>query len=156
MESEDFIERPDSGNHPTYQILISKSDSNAIIANVVYAEVGQEIWGCYSGYAGGNSVDYRFFHFDNDYNLVIEDDYFAFPIREQEDVESVFTRLEAVRATMESEESDLLLLSQPGQRFLSEGEVDKGSGICSRLSEDASEDIIYDIQDEWTLLFRMG
>ena len=142
-------------DYETYHILIADIDSDSILANVVYAEVGQEIWGCYSGYAGGGVVDYRFFHFDADYEPTIEDDFLAFPIDDQQKAEAVFTQLEATRARMEADDPEALMLSEVGQEFIDDGEVDHGSGIRSRLSEDASEDIVYDLQDEWTLLFQL-
>lgn len=145
----------DGEKYPTYHILIADTDSDSILANVVYAEVGQEIWGCYSGYAGGGAVDYRFFRFDADYEPTVEDDYFAFPIDDHQEVEAVFTHLESTRAKMESDDPEALVLSEAGQQFLDDGEVDDTSGFRSRLSEDASEDIVYDLQDEWTLLFRL-
>lgn len=141
--------------YEVYQILIADIDSDAILANIVYAEVGQEIWGCYSGYAGGGVIDYRFFHFDADYDPTVDDDYYSFPISETQNPDEVFPRLESIRKNMESDDPDALVLSEAGRGFLDRGDVDHSSGIRISFSIDASEDIIYDIQDEWTLLFQL-
>jgi hypothetical protein len=142
--------------YPVFQILIADIDRDSIIANIAYAEVGLEIWGCYSGYAGGGVVDFRYFYFDADYNPLITDDFLVLTTeKSMAEVNTVFTELESVRARLESEAEDVLSMSEAGHQFLDDCVIDHVNGIRSRLSPEATEDIIYDLQDEWTLTFRL-
>jgi hypothetical protein len=147
----------DIKGYPGFQILIADVDSDAIRANIVYAEVGPEIWGCYSGYAGGGVVDYRYFYFDADYNPNVTDDFLVLANEQKvAEVSAVFKKLESMRARLESKTADTLSLSDAGREFLGDGVIDQASGIRSRLSYEASEDIIYDLQDDWTLTFYLN
>jgi hypothetical protein len=137
-----------------YQLLYAETDSGAILANVVYAEVGQEIWGTYSGYAGGAAIDFRYFWFDEDYNPHVNDDFLLFDTSADFSKNEVFEDLDASRAKMETIEDERLLLSQAGRDALGTVHARSDRGIGSWLSPDASEDIIYDLQDTWTLLFQ--
>lgn len=138
-----------------YQLLYAEIDSGAILANVVYAEVGQEIWGSYSGYAGGAAIDFRYFWFDEDYNPHVGDDFLLFDTNANFSKEEVFRGLDATRSKMETNDSEALLMSPDGQEALSQSDARSDNGIGSWVSDDASEDIIYDLQDSWTLLFRI-
>jgi hypothetical protein len=72
------------------------------------------------------------------------------------EVSAVFKKLESMRARLESKTADTLSLSDAGREFLGDGVIDQASGIRSRLSYEASEDIIYDLQDDWTLTFYLN
>lgn len=142
--------------YPVFHILVADIDSDSIVANIVYAEVGLEILGCYSGYAGGGVDDYRYFYFDADYNPIVTDDFLSLTTEKKAaEVSTIFSKLESVRSRLESEIASVLSLSEAGRRFLEDCVIDQASGIRIRLSHEASEDIIYDLQDEWTLTFRL-
>ena len=70
-----------------------------------------------------------------------------------DEVNSIFRQLERLRAMFEEndEEGNLAGLSKEGQKFLETGY--NNDGYIEAYSKGASEDFIYDVQDEWNLNF---
>jgi hypothetical protein len=99
-------------------------------------------------------MDYRFLHFDADYEPTVEDDFLAFPVNERYKAWPIFAQLEAARARMKSDDLEILALSETDRAYIADGEVNHDIGIHSRFSLKASEDINYDRQDNWNLLFQ--
>ena len=70
-----------------------------------------------------------------------------------DEVNNIFRQLERLRAMFEEndEEGNLAGLSKEGQKFLETGY--NNDGYIEAYSKGASEDFIYDVQDEWNLNF---
>ena len=107
--------------------------------------------GCFSGYAGGSVQDYRFFLIDDseDEVLVTDDE------TEFDDIyiEKIY-EMQKHRAHFElydDDEDDGSLLSLDGEKFVAEGEFQ--DGIKSKARSDFDLEVIYQIQDEWSLTF---
>lgn len=137
----------------THRIVCAQGDEPLV--NMVYAEVGDdeyEIFGAFSGICGGGGL----FH-QSDGNMQIDDDPGVFVSRlSPEQAQGIFSELERLRASFESYDDDgnLLGLSEIGRAFVNKHGTD-GSGYMMALSETASEDFIYDVQDEWNLNFYL-
>ena len=69
-----------------------------------------------------------------------------------EDLENTFQKLEKLRAEFENydDEGNLVGLSEKGLLFIKQQQEDE-NGLVEVYSEGASEDFIYDVQDEWNL-----
>ena len=143
----------------TYRILVEKNEEPLL--NMVYAELlepidaatgeGYEVFGAYSGMNGGGGL----FHQNTDGEISVSDDCGEFNSKlSEEDVQKTCHQLEKLRAEFEdiSAEGDMLGFSSAGLKFLSIGTEDD-DGYLEVYSDGASEDFIYDVQDNWNLEF---
>ena len=135
----------------TYRIAIV--DHERLILNMVYAEVGEEIFGAYSGMiSSGPHVCY--FHQDQDGEFTVSDDYFEFETNH--DLSNIFSELDDLRNEFEiwDDEGDSFEFSDAGKEFIATNESINDDGWLEAYSDGASEDFIYDLQDEWQLSLR--
>ena len=121
---------------------------------MVYAEVGDnnEIFGAYSGVCGGLGM----FHQNNDTGITVSDDPYEFDSEFGENVEEISSQIEALRFEFEEYDDlgDLVGLSSSGIDFVKNA-TEEEDGFLWAFSPDASNDFIYDIQDEWNLSFSI-
>jgi len=140
-----------SGDMQVFRIIIARSEEPEV--NMVYAEVGKddyEVFGVFSGMDAGGGL----FH-QKDSETVVSDDPFEFDSElDSDDVENVFKQLEQLRAEFEEfdDNGEMIGFSKKGLEFLRSGKEDD-EGYIEVYSEGASEDFIYDCQDEWNLGF---
>ena len=137
----------------TYRIVFTYDEEPSL--NMVYAEVGDgdyEIFGAFSGICGGLGM----FHQNADGEITVSDDPFEFDTKYEDEVEEICKKIESLRAEFEDTDSDgnLKGLSDTGKKFML-GCHANDDGYEWAYSEDASEDFIYDVQDEWNLKFNM-
>jgi len=135
----------------TYRIAIV--DNERLILNMVYAEVGEEILGVYSGMiSSGPHVCY--FHQDQDGEFTVSDDYFEFETNH--DLSNIFSELDDLRNEFEiwDDEGDSFEFSDAGKEFIATNESINDDGWLEAYSDGASEDFIYDLQNEWQLSLR--
>ena len=132
-------------------VILQNSD---LLVNMIYAEIGDEdyhVLGTYSGCSGGGGL----FHFSPDGEGASSDDPAELncPI-DMEVVQTICTKLESMRAQFEQydEDGNIVGLSESGIQFIKNYEADE-HGYLEAYSPGASEDFIYDIQDEWNLDF---
>ena len=130
------------------KILIVNSE-NRIVVNIVYAPVEGGYIGAFSGDSGG-IFDYRVFYIDEDEVANIDDDCDALDIPDPEVTAETFSELEGERFKFEDEDDDGAL-SKEGQAFIDD--VEEDNGLKTKYSSSASEDIIYSLQDEWSINF---
>ena len=131
-----------------HRILITKIES--IVVNMVYAEIGDDVFGSFSGGCGGGG----FFH-QIDGGIVVSDDYGEFNTSfSYENLEDIFKYLDQLRAKFEKydDEGNMLGCSEEGKKFSDIGNM-RDDGLTYTFSKLASEDYIYDCQDEWNLNF---
>ena len=129
------------------RILIA-NDTDAIIANIVYLPIDGGYIGAYSGNSGG-VFDYRVFYVDEDEAAQIDDDFEALNTPNILSEQEIFSALEGERFKLEDPDKEGFL-SSVGLQFLASGEqVD--TGLKVKYSDGASEDIIYALQEDWTL-----
>ena len=129
------------------RILVA-NDTDAIIANIVYVPIDGGYIGAYSGNSGG-IFDYRVFYVDEDDVAEIDDDFAALNTPNILDAPEIFSALEGERFKLEDPNKEGFLSSE-GMQFLASGEqVDNGFKV--KYSDKASEDIIYALQEDWTL-----
>ncbi len=121
--------------------------------NLVYAEVGEdyEIFGAFSGICGGLGM----FHQNSDGEITVSDDPFEFDTKFVDEVEEISSKMESLRAEFEETDDDgnLIGLSDQGKKFVKD--FPENDGEVFAHSEDASDDFIIDIQDDWNLAYNM-
>jgi hypothetical protein len=135
-------------NKNLYRILIAQEGS--CLVNMIYAEIEGEAFGAFSGNGGGG-----LFYFNEDHESTVSDDLYEFD-SSYERLEETCTELERLRSEFEEydDAGNIIGISEIGQEFLSQyGSNDDGCIVA--FSDDASEDYIYDIQDEWNLKFNL-
>ncbi len=132
--------------------MLIANEENGIIVNIVYREVEGEIVGAYSGNSGGGVFDMRFFHLNQDLEPTVTDDSNDISLVDENFSQKDFDNLELERSKFENLDEDGML-SKKGLDFLSD--IVPNNGIRSKYTELASEDVIYDIQDEWTLNYYL-
>tara|TARA_B110000003_G_scaffold208552_1_gene207473 strand:- start:34 stop:453 length:420 start_codon:yes stop_codon:yes gene_type:complete len=135
-------------NKNLYRILIAQDGS--CLVNMIYAEIEGEVFGAFSGNGGGG-----LFYFNEDHESTVSDDLYEFD-SSYERLEETCTELERLRSEFEEydDAGNIIGISEIGQEFLSQyGSNDDGYIVA--FSDDASEDYIYDIQDEWNLKFNL-
>lgn len=141
-------------NESMYRVLVS-NDGEPLV-NMVYAEVGgenYEVFGVFAGINAGGGM----FH-QNDDGITVSDDPGDFQSRfDIGEVEQIFTALEQRRAAFEeyNDEGALVGWSGEAHELLSLAEEDE-NGIIEAYSDGASEDFIYDCQDDWNLNYYKG
>ena len=131
--------------------IVVASPGRSPILNMVYAEVGEqnEIFGAYSGVCGGLGM----FHQNNEGEITVSDDLYEFDSEFGENVEEISSKIEALRFEFEEYDDEVLAgLSSSGMDFIKNATEDE-NGFMWAFSPDASNDFIYDIQDEWNLSF---
>ena len=140
---------------------IDKNDIHRIVVtyegapslNLVYAEVGEdiEIFGAFSGICGGLGM----FHQNSDGEITVSDDPFEFDTKFVDEVEEISSKMESLRAEFEETDDDgnLIGLSGQGKKFVKD--FPENDGEVFAHSEDASDDFIIDIQDDWNLAFNI-
>lgn len=140
---------------------IDKNDIHRIVVtyegapslNLVYAEVGEdvEIFGAFSGNCGGLGM----FHQNSDGEITVSDDPFEFDTKFVDEVEEISSKMESLRAEFEETDDDgnLIGLSDQGKKFVKD--FPENDGEVFAHSEDASDDFIIDIQDDWNLAFNI-
>ena len=140
---------------------IDKKDIHRIVVtyeggpslNLVYAEVGEdyEIFGAFSGMCGGLGM----FHQNSDGEITVSDDPFEFDTKFVDEVEEISSKIESLRAEFEETDDDgnLIGLSDQGKKFIKG--FPENDGEVFAYSEDASDDFIIDIQDDWNLAFNI-
>ena len=140
---------------------IDKNDIHRIVVtyegapslNLVYAEVGEdvEIFGAFSGICGGLGM----FHQNSDCEITVSDDPFEFDTKFVDEVEEISSKMESLRAEFEETDDDgnLIGLSDQGKKFIKG--FPENDGEVFAHSEDASDDFIIDIQDDWNLAFNI-
>ena len=135
----------------TYRIAIL--DNERLILNMVYTEVDEEIFGVYSGMIrSGPHVCY--FHQYEFGKFNVSDDYFEFETNH--DLKNIFIELDDLRNEFEiwDDEGDSFKFSNAGKEFIAANELINDDGWLEAYSEGASEDFIYDLQNEWQLSLR--
>ena len=141
----------DINKNKIFRIVVTTPGHSPIL-NMVYAEVGDknEIFGAYSGVCGGLGM----FHQNNDIEITVSDDPYEFDSEFGENVEEISSQIEALRFEFEEYDDldDLVGLSSSGIDFVKNATEDE-DGFLWTFSPDASNDFIYDIQDEWNLSF---
>ena len=127
-----------------------------LVVNMVYAEVGgddYEVFGAFSGINAGGGL----FHQTDD-GIVVSDDPGEFQSElTASAVEQTFRWLESERTKFEEYDDDgeLIGLSDVGHDFISNFSEDD-SGVLEAYSEGASEDFLYDCQEDWNLNYYKG
>ena len=122
-----------------------------LVVTMVYAEVGgneYEVFGAFSGINAGGGL----FHQTDD-GIVVSDDPGEFQSKlTASAVEQTFRWLESERTKFEEYDDDgeLIGLSDVGHDFTSNFSEDD-SGVLEAYSEGASEDFLYDCQEDWNL-----
>jgi len=139
-------------NENTYRILIAQNDE--ILVNMVYVEINKEVCGAFSGNGGGG-----LFYFNEDHEVSVSDDYGEFEaslLGDYENVENIYSNLEKLRSSFEDcdDDGNIIGISIAGLEFLNNYESDENR-YTECYSDGASEDFIYDIQNEWNLNFFM-
>jgi hypothetical protein len=135
----------------TYRISIV--DNERLILNMVYTEVGEEVFGVYSGMIrSGPHVCY--FHQYEFGKFSVSDDYFEF--KTNHDLSNIFIELDDLRNEFEiwDDEGDSFEFSKAGKEFIATNELINDDGWLEAYSEGASEDFIYDLQNKWQLSLR--
>ena len=139
-------------NKNIYRIVAARSEEPEL--NMVYTEVGKndyEVYGAFSGICGGSGLFYQ----NTDNEMFVSDDIYEFSTSlSDEDLENIFQKLEKLRAEFENydDEGNLVGLSEKGLLFIKQQQEDE-NGLVEVYSEGASEDFIYDVQDEWNLSY---
>lgn len=137
-----------------FRIVVLVHDE--LVVNMVYAEVGgdeYEVFGAFSGINAGGGL----FHQTDD-GIVVSDDAGEFQSKlTASAVEQTFRWLESERAKFEEYDDDgeLMGLSDSGRDFTSDFSEDD-SGVLEAYSEGASEDFLYDCQEDWNLNYYKG
>ena len=137
-------------NKNIYRIVAARSEEPEL--NMVYTEVGKndyEVFGAFSGICGGGGLFYQ----NTDNEMFVSDDFYEFSTSlSDEDLKNTFQKLEKLRAEFENydDEGNLIGLSEKGLLFIKQQQEDE-NGLVEVYSEGASEDFIYDVQDEWNL-----
>ncbi len=137
----------------THRILIS--DDDEIVVNMVYVEASDEvddIFGSFSGSAGAGG----YFH-QKDGETVVSDDPSEFVTNfSQDEIQNFCQSLDRLRAELEEldDEGNMLELSEKGFEFSYSGEEGE-DGLLHSYSESASDDFIYDCQEDWNLNFGL-
>ena len=125
-----------------YRIVIAQD--TILKVNMVYTEIGEDnyqVLGSFSGEDG--SVG--FFHQSSDAHVSVSGDYFDFEFEFEENF-----NLDEISNI----DGNLVGLSKEGHRFLET--VYNDDGYVEAYSKGASEDFIYDVQNEWNLNFRIS
>ena len=91
---------------------------------------------------------------NNEIEITVSDDPYEFDSEFGDDVEEISSKIEALRFEFEEYDDlgDLVGLSSAGIAFI-ENATQEEDGFLWAFSPDASNDFIYDIQDEWNLSF---
>ena len=139
-------------NENIYRILIAQNDE--ILVNMVYAEINKEVCGAFSGNGGGG-----LFYFNEGHEASVSDNYEDFKtslLGDYESVENIYSNLEKLRSSFEDcdDDGNIIGISIAGLEFLNNYESDENR-YTECYSDGASEDFIYDIQNEWNLNFFM-
>ena len=95
------------------------------------------------------------FHQNSDGEITVSDDPFEFDTKFIDEVEEISSKMESLRAEFEETDDDgnLIGLSDQGKKFVKD--FPENDGEVFAHSEDASDDFIIDIQDDWNLAFNM-
>ena len=137
-------------NNKIFRIVAARSEEPEL--NMVYTEVGKndyEVFGAFSGICGGGGLFYQ----NTDNEMFVSDDIYEFSTSlNDEDLKNTFQKLEKLRAEFENydDEGNLIGLSEKGLLFIKKQQEDE-NGLVEVYSEGASEDFIYNVQDEWNL-----
>ena len=159
-ESNDLASSTLIKHNKVFRILAVRNE--ALMLNMVYAEIGDEeyeVLGAYAGTSdgGGDGFSCGLFH-KNCYNkTTISDDSNDFTsLVNKKELEKTFQELERLRSTFEEydEDAHFIGLSKAGLQFVSKEGKDE-NGYVEVYSDGASEDFIYDIQDNWNLNFHI-
>ena len=132
---------------------IAVEDLNKVVLNMVYTEIGEsncEVFGVYSGMlSSGPHICY--FHQDQEGEFLVSDDYFEFETNQE--LSEIFRELDDLRNEFEiwDDEQDSFNFSEAGKEFLKANLSIDDDGWIEAYSPKASEDFIYDLQDEWQL-----
>ena len=132
---------------------ISIADGKRILVNLVYAEFGEvdyEVLGVFSGETCGGGI----FHQNSAGDTTISDDPGELEISiGVKNTSTIFLELEKLRAEFEAYDNkgNLIGFSEKGLEFLQM--FKSNNGYCEAYSENASDDIIYDLQGNWNLDF---
>ena len=135
-----------------YRILITINEN--LVLNMIYKEYKNEIFGSVIGEEGSGGC----FYFNSEQESFFSDDFFEFDTSlDFENLEDLFNSLENKRAEFEEydDAGDLLGLSSLGLKKL-QNVIEDSDGMKIYLSNDASLDYIYDIQDEWNISFFLN
>lgn len=137
-------------NDKVHRIVVTRNGEAKV--NMVYAEVGgedHEVFGAFSGVGSGGGL----FHQKEEDVTVVSDDPGEFNSGfDASDVQAICDQMERLRAEFEAydDSGELIGLSELGLEFVRDQEEDE-NGIIEMYSEGASEDLIYDCQDDWNL-----
>ena len=139
-----------------YRIVIAQDTTLKV--NMVYTEIGEDNYQVLGSFSGEDG-NVGFFHQSSDGHVSVSGDYFEFEFKEKfnlDEISNIYIQLERLRAQFEEIDIDgnLVGLSKEGHRFLETGNND--DGYVEAYSKGASEDFIYDVQNEWNLNFRIS
>ena len=120
------------------------------LVNMIYTEIEGEVFGAFSGNGGGG-----LFYFNKDNESTVSDDLYDFN-SSYNHLEETCAELEKLRSEFEKydDAGNIIGISEIGQEFLSQA-CSNDDGYIAAYTDDASEDFIYDIQDEWNLAFYL-
>lgn len=133
-----------------YRIVCARNEKPEV--NMVYAEVGGEdceVFGVFSGIDAGGGLFYQ----TADGDTTVSDDPGDFTTSLATEVrDGIFKQLESLRSDFETydDSGELIGLSEEGLSFIRGSERDERGAVVA-FSEGASEDFIYDCQDQWNL-----
>ena len=117
---------------------------------ITIGESNYEVFGVYSGMlSSGPHICY--FHQDQEGEFQVSDDYFEFETNQE--LSEIFRELDDLRNEFEiwDDEQDSFNFSEAGKEFLKANLSIDDDGWIEAYSPKASEDFIYDLQDEWQL-----
>lgn len=149
-----FIEKKDTAQlklSKIYRIAVSQDEE--LLVNMVYAEIGgdnYEVFGAFSGQGAGGGLFYQ----NSDGEMLVSDDPGEFDANISPDsVEETCRELERLRAEYEEfdDDGEILGFSEIGLKFIDTGKDE--NGYVEAYSDGASDDFIYDVQDDWNLNF---
>ena len=134
-----------------YRVVVARHEEPQV--NMVYREIGGSVFGVFSGMHCGGGAFYQ-----SDDGMTVSDDPGEFDTGlSQGEVAEIISELERLRAEFEAydETGELIGFSEAGYQFIA-GAPEDEAGTIEVYSEGASEDFIYDCQDEWNLDYYKG
>jgi hypothetical protein len=143
-------------NYGPYERYLATNTLGLIHANIVYEKLEKGYLGCYSGFAG-NVMQLKYFYINENNQILITDDETEIdPKVIGNDLERCYS-LQKQRAEFESyeedDDEDGSIWSDKGKTFAKSGTKDDERHMLMAKSKSFNEEIIYLLQDEWSLQY---
>tara|TARA_B110001450_G_C17180972_1_gene303400 strand:+ start:43 stop:504 length:462 start_codon:yes stop_codon:yes gene_type:complete len=143
-------------NYGPYERYLATNTLGLIHANIVYEKLEKSYLGCYSGFAG-NVMQLKYFYINENNQILITDDETEIdPKVIGNDLERCYS-LQKQRAEFESyeedDDEDGSIWSDKGKTFAKSGTKDDERHMLMAKSKSFNEEIIYLLQDEWSLQY---